>query len=198
MSKPTVRTTTGAVVTLTVQISNVGSWGPDCTTDQVYRQSAGFAMHSPTRGMGINCIELADRSEVAALQSTIAQLQARVQDLESGRGEPFGWVDKWEIDRIEHKQASWATLWKTDGSKNPSRGKPSVALFTAPPAPVAVVLPNGWQDTLFEEMERRFALRKMIDDDHMVNDDTQVGVEFAIEWIEACLDATAALKGERK
>lgn len=39
MSKPTVRTTTGAVVTLTVQISNVGSWGPECQMDQVYRQA---------------------------------------------------------------------------------------------------------------------------------------------------------------
>jgi len=44
MSKPTVRTTTGAVVTLTVQISNVGSWGPDCTTDQVYRQAVESAI----------------------------------------------------------------------------------------------------------------------------------------------------------
>ena len=30
MNKPKVRTTTSAVVTLTIEISNVGSWGPDC------------------------------------------------------------------------------------------------------------------------------------------------------------------------
>lgn len=38
-NKPKVRTTTGAVVTLTVQISNVGAWGPDCQIEQVYRQA---------------------------------------------------------------------------------------------------------------------------------------------------------------
>lgn len=32
--------------------------------------------------------------EVAALQSTIAQLQTRVQELESVKGEPFGYVDQ--------------------------------------------------------------------------------------------------------
>ena len=39
IDKPKVRTTTGATVTLTIQISNVGSWGPDCQIDQVYRQA---------------------------------------------------------------------------------------------------------------------------------------------------------------
>jgi hypothetical protein len=39
MSKPVVRTTTGAKVTLTVELSNLGSWGPDCLLDQVYRQA---------------------------------------------------------------------------------------------------------------------------------------------------------------
>lgn len=44
MSKPVVRTTTGAVVTLTIEISNVGSWGPECQMDQVYRQAAESAI----------------------------------------------------------------------------------------------------------------------------------------------------------
>lgn len=38
-TKPKVRTTTAAVVTLTIEISNVGSWGPDCQIEQVYRQA---------------------------------------------------------------------------------------------------------------------------------------------------------------
>lgn len=38
-TKPKVRTTTGAVVTLTIEISNVGSWGPDCQMHQVYSQA---------------------------------------------------------------------------------------------------------------------------------------------------------------
>ncbi|QPN47330.1 hypothetical protein I5S86_10750 [Priestia aryabhattai] len=39
MSKPHARTRTGAKVTLTVELTNLGSWGPDCTLDQVYRQA---------------------------------------------------------------------------------------------------------------------------------------------------------------
>lgn len=39
MTKQRVRTTTGARVTLTIEISNVGSWGPECQMDQVYRQA---------------------------------------------------------------------------------------------------------------------------------------------------------------
>ncbi|EOI7349417.1 hypothetical protein [Yersinia enterocolitica] len=39
LSKPVVRTTTNATVTLTIEISNLGSWGPDCQTAQVYKQA---------------------------------------------------------------------------------------------------------------------------------------------------------------
>ena len=55
-------------------------------------------------------------------------------------------------------------------------------------APVAVVMPDDREDQLFDEMSRRFDLRKQIDDDHMVYDDTQVGVEFARDWIKARLN----------
>lgn len=151
--------------------------------------------------------------EVAALQSTIAQLEdklnkaidldfqrretiarldGRIAELESGRGEPFGWVDEPYAGWIKDRSSKWATIWNTDGSNNPSRRGQSIALYTAPPAPAAVVLPDDWQDRLFAEMERRFELPRS-DDDRMVNDDTQIGVEFARDWIECCLDATAAL-----
>lgn len=33
------RTTTGAKVTITLELSSLGSWGPDCTTGQVYDQA---------------------------------------------------------------------------------------------------------------------------------------------------------------
>ncbi len=39
LSKPVVRTTTNATVTLTIELSNLGSWGPDCQTAQVYKQA---------------------------------------------------------------------------------------------------------------------------------------------------------------
>ena len=39
MSKPRARTSTSAKVTVTIELSNLGSWGPECTIDQVYRQA---------------------------------------------------------------------------------------------------------------------------------------------------------------
>ncbi|MBP2197186.1 hypothetical protein [Pantoea cypripedii] len=37
--KPIVRTSTSAKVTITIEISNLGMWGPDCQISQVYRQA---------------------------------------------------------------------------------------------------------------------------------------------------------------
>ncbi|WP_129543821.1 hypothetical protein [Serratia sp. 1D1416] len=39
MAKPIVRTKTGAKVTLTLELTNLGSWGPECKIEQVYRQA---------------------------------------------------------------------------------------------------------------------------------------------------------------
>jgi hypothetical protein len=44
MSKPRGRTTTGAKVTVTIELSNLGSWGPDCTIGQVYDQARAAAI----------------------------------------------------------------------------------------------------------------------------------------------------------
>jgi hypothetical protein len=45
MSKPRIRTTTGATVTLTVELTGLGSWGPECTTVQVYQQAMSAAVN---------------------------------------------------------------------------------------------------------------------------------------------------------
>jgi len=39
MSKQRARTSTGAKVTVTLELSSLGSWGPDCTTGQVHDQA---------------------------------------------------------------------------------------------------------------------------------------------------------------
>lgn len=44
-NKPVVRTTTFATVTLTIELSNLGSWGPDCQLSQVYNQAVEAARH---------------------------------------------------------------------------------------------------------------------------------------------------------
>lgn len=42
--KPIARTTTNATVTVTLEITGVGSWGPQCTTGQVYEQARAAAL----------------------------------------------------------------------------------------------------------------------------------------------------------
>lgn len=78
-----------------------------------------------------------------ALQSTIAQLQARVQELESGRGEPVAWRfrvttgGEWFVTTKERV----AELYS--GTED---GGEVERLYTSPPAPVAVVLPERMED----------------------------------------------------
>ena len=104
------------------------------------------------------------------------------------QSDPVAEVQHGPFDDVGHPQ--WvrvATLGDFDLEHIPDGTK----LFMAPseqPAPVAVVMPDDWEDQLFAEMSRRFDLRKMIDDDHMVYDDTQIGVEFARDWIKARLN----------
>lgn len=61
---------------------------------QAYMAADGMIgiMHHSSMGHAYVAMRELD-PEVAALQSTIAQLQARVADLESGRGEPVAWVE---------------------------------------------------------------------------------------------------------
>ena len=42
--KPRGRTTTSAKVTVTLELSNLGSWGPNCTTGQVHDQASEAAL----------------------------------------------------------------------------------------------------------------------------------------------------------
>jgi hypothetical protein len=50
-TKPRVRTSTSARVTVTVEV-NVGSWGPECELDQVYRQGSESAIGKLRRVIG--------------------------------------------------------------------------------------------------------------------------------------------------
>lgn len=49
-------------------------------------------------------------------------------------------------------------------------------------------LPANWDDLLFNEMNRRFELKRH-DDAYLTNGDTQIGVEFAIEFIKQLREA---------
>lgn len=102
--------------------------------------------------------------DVAALQSTIAQLQARIGELESGRGEAAGHVFTMEALVPGGDVRCHAVLYQSlpNGAK----------LYTAPPAPVAVVLPERIKSNFYGEFS-----------------------PYDSGW-NACLDATAALNGD--
>ena len=137
--------------------------------------------------------------ELAELQATIArlhevsvvcataeqerdQLKAEIERLKGGQGEPQ------VMGRVYTDDGVTKCELNSIGRSLPDH----TPLYTSQPAPVSI-LPDDWQDQLLAEMERRFDLRKQIDDDHMVNDDTQVGVEFARDWIAEQLDKVKEL-----
>lgn len=104
-----------------------------------------------------------------ALTDDVAQLQARIAELESGRDEPVAWMSRCikgvREGVIEHVDGP-------DDVSNLEYWSRAFPVYTAPPAPVAVVLPErmpGPVDT----------------DSHE-------------EGWNACLDATAALNEGRK
>lgn len=110
-------------------------------------------------------------------QSTIARLEARIAELESGRGEPVAW---------KFKERVWATglsdyVWRDQlEDEKPNGDERQIRdidpLFTAPPAPVAVVLPD-----------RKDGNGPALSNHRSYNQG----------W-NACLDATAALNNKNK
>jgi len=135
----------------------------------------------------------AQETTIARLEGRITQLESekefaaatyqaardRIAELESGRGEPVGYGTF-----KNGRYGSW--LFRTEPSakvhlKTANNGYPMKAeihaLYTAPPAPVAVVLPERKSDSGREW------------DSHYVAE---------VEGWNACLDATAALNGPAK
>lgn len=111
--------------------------------------------------------------EVAALQSTIAQIQARIAELESGRGV----VAAYRVIYNDGEKSQWfdglpAALDDDDANEGVIRVVEPA--FTAPPAPVAVMLP-----------ERKSDSGREWDSHHTAE----------VQGWNACLDATAALNG---
>lgn len=108
--------------------------------------------------------------EITAQVSTIARLEARVAELESERGEIAGFRyranGEWELME-ESPFADGRTHYKLGGEE-------LQPLYTASPAPVAVVLP-----------ERR---------SHYPGTDAEW---YQAQGWNACLDATAALNGDK-
>jgi len=126
-----------------------------------------------------------DTPEVAALQSTIAHLEARAAELESGRGEPVAWMcfdgeGNYDFTDDPETAEAWS---KSNGEQYADWLTP---LFTAPPASVAGVT------------DERAAF-----DAWAVKHGRVVGYsgwrnDFEVWKARACLDATAALNEKSK
>lgn len=72
-NKPKVRTTTGATVTLTIQVSNLGSWGPDCQMEQIYRQAIVEAKNRVAKALNGRDIKFIGEPIVRAITTDMEQ-----------------------------------------------------------------------------------------------------------------------------
>lgn len=120
--------------------------------------------------------------EVAALQSTIAQLQARVQELESGMGEPVCYQARHSENEpwfFTDKPGYWE--WRP--------------LFTAPPAPAATL----WEICMPDEPGNPESPCEYVYVNSVAGRDLLLLREGSSVYAEyACLDAAAALNGPAK
>ena len=85
---------------------------------------------------------------MADAQSTIAQLQARVQELESGRGEPVAWVNGEQLKlcaasprEVQPNNPMMHNLPRNIAGSALKTYYCNTPLYAAPPAPAEVVLP---------------------------------------------------------
>ncbi|EAA0895510.1 hypothetical protein S646_003441 [Salmonella enterica subsp. enterica] len=72
-NKPTVRTTTGATVTVTIQVSNLGVWGPDCQMEQIYRQAIVEAKSRVARALNSRDFKFVGEPVVRAITTDMEQ-----------------------------------------------------------------------------------------------------------------------------
>lgn len=127
-------------------------------------------------------------TDSAALQSTIARLEARVAELESGRGERVKTPDM-PYKMLPLEEDGWFQCVNAYEAMYP--------LFTAPPAPVAQIIDEqqAFANWTHEVIGMRGLAKVQRRDEMTVEQE-----KFALKgWLaRACLDATAALNEPAK
>ncbi|QXZ11708.1 hypothetical protein KVQ82_16590 [Pseudomonas sp. AO-1] len=159
---------------------------------QAYMDADGMIgiMHNSSMGHAYVAMRTLD-PELAALQSTIARLQARVKELESVRGECMVSFEKWWQEESPSSSGDYEKSFAETGFQ-------AAARITTPPAPVAVV-PDGWKlvpieptdDMIVAFAEAWYSKRQTIDDPDMFD-----AYRDMLASSPACLDATAALNNK--
>ncbi|TIE21032.1 hypothetical protein DI041_03835 [Stenotrophomonas maltophilia] len=71
MAKPTIRTSTSALVQVTVEV-RAGSWGEGCQLDQVYRQAAASALGKLSRVLEKEGVRIVGVASIKAITTDTA------------------------------------------------------------------------------------------------------------------------------
>lgn len=149
---------------------------------QAYMDADGMIgiMHNSSMGHAYVAMRALD-PEFATLQSTIAQLQARIVELESARGEPFK-TPEMPYKMLPLEEDGWFQCIDAYEAMYP--------LFTAPPAPIAAVDENA-------EFEKWAIGYYGVENDEELNFKNPDVKATKVGWIaRACLDATAVLNNK--
>lgn len=138
-------------------------------------------------------------SHATEAQSTIARLEARVAELENGRGEPVAWNVHWS----DNNEFYFTSRIKERADKLAADPEYKIIpLFTGPPAPVAAkyqerVEFEKWIVGEWPTAPLRYVRDSLPEDDPLHG--TYCDEYLQRAWVgwqaRACLDATAALNG---
>ena len=145
------------------------------------------------------------RDVLTQAKTTIAQLQARVAELESARGEPVAWVNGEQLKlcaasprEVEPDNPLVHNLPRNIAGSALKTSYCNTPLFTAPPAPVAAV-PILWEIRVPDEPQNPESPAEYLYAQGVANRDLLLLREGATVVAEyACLDVAAALNEVRK
>lgn len=174
---------------------------PECGSEEIHHEEGAHKQCAECHQEWFSDLDYTDvvrkhlGGKFTDLQSTIAQLQARVAELESRRGEP---VMKLEAERLWDGDGEYAVSFVKAGWLDECRrtgGK--FLLYTAPPAPVAVMLPD--ERAAFEDYYADYvgidvaSVRSWRKGEGYSNSYERCQISWEVWKARACLDATAAL-----
>lgn len=115
------------------------------------------------------------RTELEAVKDERDALRARIEAAE--KQEPFGYLIDFGQSKIFTDSHPVASAWDD-----------FVAVYSMPPMPSQRDrLPDDWEENIYNAMDEAFKLGKFADGG-MQNDDTQIGVEFAVRHFKKMLE----------
>ena len=114
-------------------------------------------------------------AELEAVKAERDALRARIEAAE--KQEPFGYLIDFGQSKIFTDSHPVASAWDD-----------FVAVYSMPPMPSQRDrLPDDWEENIYNAMDEAFKLGKFADGG-MQNDDTQIGVEFAVRHFKKMLE----------